>query len=573
MKVADQFVKMLEEAGVKHFYAITGDSLNHVNHAIKKSEKLKWIHVRHEETGAYAASAEAQLTGRLACCAGSSGPGHVHLINGLYDANRSYAPVLALASTEVSAMAGTSFFQETEPLKLFEDCSVYNEIANTPEQAFRMMRSAMLAASGKNGVAVVGLPGDVSSQDAFPTEILPIQRIDNETVIPAQPDIDLLAEKLNESKKITLFCGAGCHNAGDELFQLSALLQAPIVSSFKGKMQVMDGQPNVVGITALLGVPSANNAVFEADVLLMLGTDFPYSWFLPEKTWTAQIDIRPENIGRRTNVHLSLHGDVKQTLKLLLPKLEKKADNGFLTQKTNQYQTVLKHLARQASNQGKEYYISPEYVTTVIDRQADKNAVFTIDTGMNCVWAARYLTSFRTRSMIGSFNHGSMGNALPHAIGAALACPDRQVVCLCGDGGLSMALGELSTVMQYQLPIKIFVYNNRSLGMVKLEMEAEGLPDWQVDMQNPDFQKVAEANNVHAITVTHPEYVADAVAEAFAYNGPVLVNLHTDANALILPARTEVKQMMGFIHSMYRKLLDGNFEEVKSQIGNVMVDI
>lgn len=561
-KVADQLIETLVEAGVRRIYAITGDSLNEVNEAVRKNGSMKWIHVRHEETGAYAAGAEAQLTGLPGCCAGSSGPGHVHLLNGLYDAHRSGAPVLAIASTIPTGEFGTDYFQETNTVKLFSDCSYYNEVATTPHQFPRMLQSALQMATTRKGVSVIGLPGDLAQKESTTVDssvhIYPKESI----VCPAEDDLIRLASMLNHYECITLFCGIGCKGAHDEVIQLSEKLNAPVAYTFRGKMEVQYNNRNEVGMTGLLGMPSGYYSMHEAEVLVMLGTDFPYSAFLPDDIKIVQVDIKAERLGRRAKVDIGLCGDVKATLQALLPLLQQKTEETFLLKQLKRYEGVKKDLAAYIEDKGKENKIHPEYVMSEINKLASDDAVFTVDTGMTCVWGARYLQAMEKRDMLGSFNHGSMANALPQSIGAALACPNRQVIALCGDGGLSMTLGDLETIVQYQLPIKIIVFNNRSLGMVKLEMEVDGLPDWQTDMLNPDFAKVAEAMGMTGFNVSDPEEVLTTLGTAFGIDGPVLVNMMTDPNALAMPPKIEFDQMAGFAQSMYRLLVNGRSQEV-----------
>lgn len=567
-KVADQLVEMLAEAGVRRIYAVTGDSLNEVNDAVRRNGKIEWIHVRHEETGAYAAGAEAQLTGRPGCCAGSSGPGHVHLINGLYDAHRSGAPVIAIASTIATGEFGTKYFQETNTIKLFNDCSYYNEIANTPGQFPRMLQCALQTAISRKGVAVVGLPGDVARASAVNIESsihnYPVEC----SVCPAQEDLLLLADLLNSHERITLFCGIGCTGVHEEVVALSQKLNAPVAYTFKSKMEVQYENPYQVGMTGLLGMPSGYYSMHEAEVLLMLGTDFPYTNFLPDDVKIVQIDIRPEQLGRRAKVDIGLCGDIKTTLQALLPMLQTKTDDSFLMKQLKRYEEVKKDLAAYTDHKGKENQIHPEYVMYEINKLAFDDAIFTVDTGMTCVWGARYLEATGKRHMLGSFNHGSMANALPQAIGAAIAYPERQVIALCGDGGLSMSLGDMETIVQYKLPVKIVVFNNRSLGMVKLEMEVGGLPDWQTDMMNPDFAQVAQAMGMPGFHVGKGEDLLNTLVNAFQLEGPALVNVMTDPNALAMPPKVEFGQMKGFAQSMYKLLIDGRSKDVIDTINS-----
>jgi pyruvate dehydrogenase (quinone) len=560
--VAEQVVDMLSAAGVKRIYAVTGDSLNHINDAVRRSDnKIQWVHMRHEEAGAYAAAAEAELNG-IACCAGSSGPGHVHLINGLYDAHRSGAPVIAIASTCATHQFGTEYFQETNTIKLFDDCSYYNQIATTPAQLPRMLQAGIQYAVSKKGVSVVGLPGDVTEMDAVEIPSSTKNYFNNPVIRPSDRELHDLAALINEHEKITIFCGIGCDKAHDEVVELSKRLHAPVGYSFRGKMFVQHDNPNEVGMTGLLGLPSAYQSMHESDLLILLGTDFPYEQFMPTKCKIVQIDVKPERIGRRAKVEMGLCGKIEDTLQALLPLVPQKTDDDFLQSQLQFYSKVKDNLQTYVDDWGTENNIHPEFVANTIDQLANHNAIFTVDTGMSCVWGARYIRGTGQRSMLGSFNHGSMANAMPQAIGAALACPDRQVIALCGDGGLSMLLGDLATVAQYKLPVKIVVFNNRSLGMVKLEMEVAGLPDWQTDMHNPDFALVAQAMGIKGIKVTDPEKIEQTLKEALLYDGPVLLDVMTDPNALAMPPKIEFGQVKGMALSMSKLMLNGEMGEV-----------
>jgi pyruvate dehydrogenase (quinone) len=560
-KVADQLVEMLVNAGIKRIYAVTGDSLNNVNDAVRREGSIQWIHVRHEEAGAYAAGAEAQLNG-LACCAGSSGPGHVHLINGLYDANRSGASVIAIASTVPSFEFGTEYFQETNTIKLFEDCSLYNQIATTPKQLPRMLQAAIQTAIHRKGVSVVGLPGDLTSMDA--EEITTAMQVFNNAaeIKPSAADLQQLAGLIDQHQKITIFCGIGAADAHDEVVALSQKLNAPVAYSFRAKMDIQYDNPNEIGMTGLLGLPAAYHSMHESSLLILLGTDFPYTPFMPTDCKIVQVDIKPERLGRRAKVDMGLCGSVRDTLNALLPLISKKQDDSFLKAQLKVYGEVKQRMQTYIDDSGKKENIHPEFVASIINELAADDAIFTVDTGMSCVWGSRYIHATGKRKMLGSFNHGSMANAMPQAIGAALACPGRQVIALCGDGGISMLLGDLATITQYKLPVKIVVFNNRSLGMVKLEMEVAGLPDWQTDMVNPDFSLVAQAMGMKGITVTEPDEVKQALREAFMFNGPALVNIMTDPNALAMPPKIEFEQVKGMALSMTKLMLNGQMGEV-----------
>lgn len=560
-KVADQLVETLIDAGIKRIYAVTGDSLNEVNDAVRRNKNIQWIHVRNEEVGAYAAAAESELNG-IACCAGSSGPGHVHLINGLYDAHRSNTPVLAIASTCPTFEFGTSYFQETNTTKLFEDCSCYNQIATTPVQFPRMLQAALQNAFHKKDVAVLGLPGDVAAEKAEDCVTAGHLLLSNSVYRPEDSEIQNFANLINASKNITIYCGIGVKEAHRELIQLASLIKSPIAYSFRGKMAVQYDNPFEIGMTGLLGLPSAYESMHESDLLILLGTDFPYQGFMPQGLKIVQVDSRPERIGRRAKVDLALAGDVKDTLKALLPLVEAKESNKFLKKQLHTYAKVKSNLRTYVEDKGRENEISPEYVAHTIDNLASDDAIFTVDTGMCCVWGARYLNSTGKREMLGSFSHGSMANAMPMAIGAALARPKQQVIALCGDGGLSMMMGDLATIVQYKLPIKLIVFNNRALGMVKLEMEVAGLPDWQTDMYNPDFCAIAQAMGMQGFSVNNPNELESVLEHGFATEGPVLISVKTNPNSLAMPPKVEFSQMKGFAKSMSKLILNGKIDTV-----------
>ena len=559
--ISDQLVETLVEAGIQRIYAVTGDSLNYVNEAVQRNGKIKWIHVRNEETAAFAAGAEAQLKG-LAWCAGSSGPGHVHLLNGLYDAHRSSASVLAIASTIPTKEFGTDYFQETNIFKLFDDCSCYNQMATTTTQFPRMLQAALQHAVHKKGVAVLGLPGDITNLPAVTPETTTSLFQSKPIIRPSDNELLQLAELLNLHKKITIYCGLGAAEAHDELIKLAGKLKSPIAYSYKAKMAIQYANQYEVGLTGLLGVPSAYQSMHECELLILLGTDFPYTPFMPVHNKIVQIDIKPENLGRRAKLEMGLCGDVKDTLQALLPMIQEKDDPVFLERQLEYYKDVKKNLLFYVNDPGKPNAIHPEYVASVINELSDRDAIFTVDTGMCCVWAARYLEGTGERKMLGSFNHGSMANAMPQAIGASLACPDKQVIAFCGDGGLSMMMGDMMTIVQYNLPVKIVLFNNRSLGMVKLEMEVAGIPDVETDMLNPDFDKLADAMGMYGITISEPADVKSVLQKAFLQDGPALITIQTDPNALALPPKIEFDQLKGFASYMGKMMLNGRSDEI-----------
>lgn len=559
-KVASQLVEMLVENGVKRIYAVTGDSLNELNDAVRRNGKIKWVHVRHEEAGAYAAAAEAELDG-IGCCAGSSGPGHVHLINGLYDAQRTGVPVIAIAATIHTSEFGMNYHQETNTIKLFDDCSCYNQVIQTPAQAPRMMQTAIQHAIHQRGVAVIGLPGDIAAQPAQDS-IAAMHNYNSVTLQrPVDEELHKAAVLLNKYPKVSIFCGFGAIHAHEEIMRLAEALKAPVGYTFRGKMAIQQHNPNDVGMTGLLGLPSAYHAMHESDVVLLLGTDFPYTPFMPTNNKLIQIDDKPEKLGRRAKLELGLTGDIKDTLTALLPFIKNKTDNAFLQMQLALYEHVKNNLNIYVKDSGAKNLIQPEFVAHSINKLASDNAIFTMDTGMCCVWAARYIHAAKGRRFLGSFNHGSMANAMPMAIGAALAHPEKQIIALCGDGGLSMLLGDLVTIKQYNLPVKILVFNNRSLGMVKLEMEVQGLVDNETDLINPDFALVGSAMGFKSITIDEPQTVYEGLSEALKHDGPVIVDIKTNPDALAMPPRIEWEQIKGFTLSVGKMMLGGRMDE------------
>ncbi len=564
--VSDLLVEKLYDAGVRRVYAITGDSLNPVNDAIRRDDRLEWIHVRHEEAGAYAASMDAELNG-IGCCMGSSGPGHVHLINGLYDANRAGNPVIAIASTIETHRLGQDNFQETNPFYLFQDCSKYVYMANTPKQFSHMIQAAIQTAITEKGVAVLGLPGDVASAKAEDIVTSTTNYFTPAVYRPSEPQLEELAQLLNEKKKITLFCGIGCRDAVKETLALARILKAAVCYTFRGKIFFdTDTNTHAVGMNGLLGNPSGYKACHEAEVLVLLGTDFPYVDFLPEKNTIIQIDNKPDRIGRRAKVDYGYAGDIKNTLEALMPKLTGNDDGSFLKEMREEYENSEENLTDFAQSQGDYKEIQPEYIADLIDKIAADDAIFTVDTGMTAVWAARFIKAKRNRYLTGSFNHGSMANAMPMAIGAAASHKDRQIVAMCGDGGLSMLMGDLATIAQYKYPIKVVVFNNHSLGMVKLEMEVAGYVNWQTDMVNPPFDKVADAMNIRGFELKDPAEAENKLHEFFRHEGPALINIYTDPNALAMPPHVEFSQVTGFLTSMVKKAGLGKFKEIKDTI-------
>lgn len=560
--VAHLLVDTLVAAGVKRVYGLAGDSLNGITDSIRTRKDIRWIPVRHEECAAFAAGAEAHLTGSLTVCAGSCGPGNLHLINGLYDCHRSRVPVLAIAAQIPSQEIGSNYFQETHPEHLFAQCSHCCELVSHPEQMPRILEIAMQTAITRHGVAVIVLPGDIGMRAAV-TQKPRLHFPEPKTVVcPNDKEIAELALILNTSKKITILGGAGCAGAHPELIDLADRLKAPIVYTVRGKEFIEYDNPFVVGMTGLLGITSGHHALMSCEVLLMLGTDFPYQQFYPKDATVVQIDIRGEQLGRRTKVDCGIVGDTKATLLALLPKLLGDRDDGHLKAALEQYQKARNSLDRLATEDSGQKHIHPQYVTRVLDERAAKSAIFTCDVGTPTIWAARYLTMNGTRRLLGSFIHGSMANALPQAIGAQACHPGRQVIALSGDGGLAMLMGDLLTLRQAQLPIKLIVFKNDAYAFVELEMKAAGIPEFATNLHNPNFAQMAEAAGILGLTAETPEQVRPMIMQALDHDGPALVEVLVHRQELLIPPTISLEQVSGFGLFMLKALLSGHGDEI-----------
>jgi pyruvate dehydrogenase (quinone) len=564
--VAEQFVDILAAAGVKRVYGIVGDSLNGLTDAIRRQGKIEWIHVRHEEVAAFAAGAEAHLTGELAVCAGSCGPGNLHLINGLFDCQRSRVPVLAIAAQIPSSEIGSGYFQETHPQTLFQECSHYCEFVSAPNQMPRAVEIAIREALGKRGVSVLVLPGDVALQaaaDTPPPKLLGLLS-PMPVVTPTQEDLDRLAALLNSDSRVTILCGSGCQGAHDELLALGERLKAPMVHALRGKEHVEWENSYDVGMTGLIGFSSGYYAMRDCDVLLMLGTDFPYRQFYPEGDGVriAQVDLRPENIGRRAAVDLGVVGDVGATLRALLPLLDEKLDGAHLAQARRHYAKARKALNELAVGTPGKRLIHPQQVAKAISDLAAQDAIFTCDVGLPTVWAARYLAMNGKRRLLGSFWHGSMANAMAQAVGAQAAFPGRQIVSLSGDGGFAMLMGDFLTLTQYKLPVKVVVFNNGTLGFVELEQKSTGFLDFGVDLRNPNFAAMAEAVGIRGIRLEDAADVEDGLTAAFAHPGPVLVDAVVNRTELAMPPSITLEMAKGFTLYMAKAVISGRADEV-----------
>ena len=561
ISTADFMAELLAKAGVERIYGVVGDSLNAFTDALRRLESIEWVHMRHEEGAAFAAGAEAHLTGKLAVCAGSCGPGNLHLINGLYDCQRSRVPVLAIAAHIPSTEIGIDYFQATHPEILFRECSHYTELVSRPEQLFQILTRAIRVAVARRGVAVVVIPGDVALQPATrPVPDWLIPKLPAQT--PSLEDTQALARLLNESGRVTLFCGAGCADAHPELMALAKKLQSPIVHTLRGKEWVERDNPFDVGMTGLVGFASGYKAMMACDTLLVLGADFPYRQFFPEKAKIAQIDIRPEALGNRCALDLGLLGGVKETLAGLIPLLDDQKDDSHLQRALADYAKARSDLDALAESGPHSTMIHPQYVTRMVSELAAEDAVFTCDVGTPIAWTARYLHITGRRRLVGSFNHGSMANAMLHAIGAQAAFPKRQVISLSGDGGFTMMMGEFVTLIQMGLPVKIIVLNNGTLGFVELEMKASGFLDSECDLKNPDFAAMANAMGIFALRVERPQQLEQALREALAHDGPALVDVVSARQELVMPPTTTFEEAKHFGLFTLKAVMDGRFREL-----------
>ncbi len=560
--VAEVLVDTLVNVGIQRIYGVVGDSLNGITNALQKQKQINWVHVRHEEAAAFAAGAEAQLTGELTVCAGSCGPGNLHLINGLFDAHRSGAPVLAIAAQIPSAELGGNYFQETHPETLFKECSCFCEILVNPEQMPRLLHIAMQTAKAKSGVAVLIIPGDIALKKAPFSAYEKNFPFVRPQVIPPESVLKDIAARLNKAPKVTVFCGIGAAGARDSLMKLCEHLQSPVVHTLRGKPFFEYDNPYDIGMTGFIGFSSGYYAMESCDVLLLLGTSFPYRQFYPSKADIIQIDLHGEQLGKRVEITLGAVGDIHATLNALIPLLEVKKDQSHLKNAQSHYQKARENLDSLATKTPDNTPIHPQYLVACIDKLAQDDSLFTTDVGTPTVWAARYLTMNGKRHLLGSFNHGSMANALSQAIGAQSAFPNRQILALCGDGGFSMLMGELLTLIQQKLPIKIVVFNNGALGFVEMEMHVGGMLNYGTNLTNPNFALLAQAVGIKGIRVESAEHLNDALLAALNYKGPVLVDAVINRNELIMPPTIELNQIEGFSLYLMKAIINGQGDTI-----------
>jgi pyruvate dehydrogenase (quinone) len=558
---ADYMAQALAQAGVERIYGVVGDSLNGFTDALRRLKSIEWIHVRHEEGAAFAAGAEAHLTGKLAVCAGSCGPGNLHLINGLFDAHRNNVPVLAIAAHIPSTEIGIDYFQATHPEHLFKECSHYVELVTHPDQLPQILLRAMRVAVSQRGVAVVVLPGDVALKPLakpVPSWLVPSAAI----VRPADEELQRLSALLNSADRVTLFCGAGCGGAREEVIALARKLKAPIVHSMRGKEYLEFDNAFDVGMTGLLGFASGYWAMKDCDTLVLLGTDFPYRQFFPDQARIVQIDIRAAALGNRCALELGVVGSVGDTLKALLPLIEDKHDTAHLQAALAHYRKARADLDALAESGPDSNIIHPQYLSRIVSELADEDAIFSCDVGTPVAWAARYLKMNGQRRLLGSFSHGSMANAMLQAIGAQAAFPKRQVISFSGDGGFTMMMGEFVTLIQTNLPVKIILLNNGTLGFVELEMKASGFLDVGCDLKNPNFAQMAKAMGILGVRVESPHELPDAVGQVLKHDGPALLDVVTARQELVMPPNTSFDQAEKFGMFMLKAVLDGRAKQL-----------
>jgi pyruvate dehydrogenase (quinone) len=564
-KVADLLWEMLANAGVKRCYGIVGDALNPVIDGLRRCGKIEFIHVRHEEYGVFAAVAEAYLTGNPVAVCGTAGPGVVHLFNGLMDARKEGAAVIAIAGDVESKLIDTSALEELNPYKFFDAASLYTGRIVNPEQARAVINTAILTAVLEKGPTVISIPGDVAASDAPRHSTAEIKIAAAPVLRPSDSDVTQLVKMIDDAKTVAIFGGDGCRDARDEVIQLARKLNAPVGFTFRGKQWLEHDNPNAVGMTGLLGYGGAYGAIHEADLLLLLGTDFPFPEFLPgHKVKKVQVDKNPKHIGRRTAVDLGLVGDVKPTVTALLKSVSEKTDSRFLDKHladTNSFHNILQHYVEKGPGIKP---IRPEFLAATLSDLASDDAMFFADTGTACIWLARHIRGGRNRRLFGSFSWASMANAAPNAFGAQLAYPGRQTIALCGDGGFTMlALGDLLTQVQRKTPVVQIILNNGSLDFVNIEQQEAGIVPFGVEFKNPNFAKVAEAMGATGIRIEDPGDVRSGLAEALAHKGgPVVVDAVVDPFALSLPAHVPFHTAKGFTLSLAKQVWSGKMDEV-----------
>ena len=546
--ISERLVEWLVEQGVERIYGIAGDSLNPVLQAISREPRLRWVHVRHEETAAFAASADAQVSGRVAACCGSCGPGNLHLINGLYDAHRSGAPVFALASHIATTNIGTDYFQETHPTHFFAECTQFRELITCAEHVDQIMGAALRSAINVPGVGMVVLPGDAAAAEAAQADPVQPFSLHCAQLTPCEPEVAQLARLINRSARVTFLCGAGCRGAREEIIALARRVEAPIAYTLRAKEILEADNPLAVGMTGLIGWGDATRALHEAELVVLWGTDFPYRAFLPMHGHVVQVDNRAEALGRRVPICLGIHADVAPTARMLLPLVQQDRGDEFLARSLSRHGKQILRLQSSIRCVDEQAPIRPEYLTRMVSDYAEPDAIFTVDTGTPVIWASRYVQALLHRRIIGSFKHGSMACALAMAVGAKAAFPSRQVIAFCGDGGLSMLPGDMLTLLQERLAVKILVLNNSALDFVALEQELAGMPNMGTVLRCTDYAALARGMGLVASRVEYPPELPGAVRSWLSAQGPALLDVVVDCSALALPPDTTFIPSLDFAH-------------------------
>lgn len=572
--VAEVLIDQMIEAGIKNVYGIVGDSANPIVDGLRShADLISFIHVRNEEAGAFAAGADAQISGRPTAVLGSSGPGSVHLLNGLYDCQRNGASVFAIATHIPSTEIGTGYFQETTPEQIFAGCTNYCAIITSPNQMPRLSETAIQAAILGRGVGMVILPGDIAAAE-ISHEMVPHPLVTERPIIrPSESELNRAADLIDKAARITIFGGEGTRNARDEVLSLASTLNAPVGYTYRGKDVLEADNPSGVGMTGLLGWGAATEALGSCDLLILLGTDFPYHVFLPSDPIIIQVDDNASHLGRKASIDIGLVGDVGETLRELIPRLTKRQDSSFKDAIVAHHESKVAHLQTYVEHKGSGQGLRPEMVATALSDLADEDAVFTVDTGMCNVWGARYLHMKPDQRILASFSHGSMANSMPQAIGAKVGSPDRQVIALCGDGGFTMLMGELLTAAGLDIPVKLMIFNNSTLGMVRAEMMVVGYEPWGTDVTNPDFGAMAKVAGIHGERVEDASDIRPAIQRAFDHPGPALIDFVTDPRALSMPPSTTLEQVKGFALTTAKLIFSGETAEVWEQAKSNIRDI
>lgn len=561
-KVSEVVVDTLVQAGAKRCWGIVGDTINHFTDALRRQSELKWVHVRHEEAGALAAGGEAYMTGELAVCAGTCGPGSLHFVNGIFESHRNGAPVVLIATDVDRSEAGLKFPQEVDQRKIYEQTSVFCEYISHPDQARRITAAAAQAALYHQGVAVVIVNGDMFKEDCKDTLAWSVHR-PRPVMHPAKTELDALADILNKAAHVTIYAGIGARHAHDQIVALAQHLKAPVVHTSRAKEFIEPNNPYNIGMTGILGNRAGVEAIDDADVMLCLGTDFAYTQFWAEKRKVVQIDIDATHLGRRSPVHLGLVGDVGYTINALLPLLTEKSDDKHLSHALKNW-TKDQEGYEKATREPDATMIHPQFVAHTLDRLAADDAAFTADGGSPMVWCLRHIRATGARRFLISLSHGTMANAFPQAMGIAAAYPGKQAIAMCGDGGLTMLMGDLLTLRQEKLPVKLLVFNNGSLGFVEMEQRVEGLLDSYTDLENPDFSALAKACGIGAYRADSADTLEEVMRAWLAADGPALLDVPVNRMELVMPPKIELSQVASTALFGVKAVLDGRTKEVIS---------